>query len=630
MAFGRSTTSSSLAIRGLDRRVCGVAGYVGRGRLTPEQIAQAHALMRHRGPDDAAHRAFDGPGGLRVELLHTRLTIIDLDERSNQPFQVGDLWLAFNGELYNYLEIRAELGDRGLGFRTTSDTEVLCAYLAHSGWDALESCEGMWAFAIYDEARGTLGLARDRFGEKPLYLWRNSRGLYFGSEPKFLFALAGDRPPINVRHLQRYVVNGYKSLYKTSETFFTGLEELPPGEVLEIGPSGEERRFRYWNPPRPAADEDMTFDEAVAGARARVIRAVELRLRADVPLAFCMSGGVDSLSLISTARKVFGYDVHGFTIVNTDERYDEQDMVDHAVETLGIRHTPVTLETADFMSRLRALVRHHDAPISTITYFAHWLLMQSIHESGYRVSVSGSAADELFSGYYDHHLAYLADIRGEPVLHAEAVEAWRCHVQPVVRNPFLSNADLFVNDPEFRDYIYLHAEELATYLTGSFSEPFEELDFADELLRRRMLNELFGEAVPVILHEDDLNAMSVSIENRSPFLDRDLFEFTLRIPTRHLIRDGTAKAVLREAMRGIVPDRILDNRRKIGFNAPIHALLDVRDPAVRGELLDESPVWEIVRRDKVAALLDRDTLPNSESKLLFNILNTKLFLEEAA
>ena len=145
-----------------------------------------------------------------------------------------------------------------------------------------------------------------------------------------------------------------------------------------------------------------------------------------------------------------------------------------------------------------------------------------------------------------------------------------------------------------------------------------------------MLNELFEEAVPVILNEDDLNAMKYSIENRSPFLDRELFEFSLSIPTRHLVRDGRAKAVLREAMRGIAPDRAMDNRRKVGFNAPIHALLDVHDPEVRRTLLEDSPLFDLIHRHRFEELLDRDHLPNSASKLLFNLVNTKFFLEEYA
>lgn len=611
--------------------MCGVAGFVGRERLEPQAVERTLALMRHRGPDDASHRAWDPPGGGRVELLHTRLTIIDLDPRSNQPFRYGDNWLAFNGELYNYLEVRRRLEAGGATFATTSDTEVLAAALATWGPAALDYCEGMWAFASLDESSGRLLLSRDRFGEKPLFMYRDERGLFFGSEAKFVFALMGRTPPVNTRHLQRYLVNGYKSLHKTGETFFEGLEELAPGAVLTIDAEGSEELASYWSVPSRAERAAMSFEQAVAGTRERLIRSVELRLRADVPLAFCMSGGVDSLSLISIARNVFDYDVHGFTIVNSDARYEEQEMVDHAVEQLGVRHTAIPIDTHEFLPRLRTLVRHHDAPVYTITYFVQWLLMQSIHAGGYRVSVSGTAADELFSGYYDHHLAYLYDIRGDAALAERSRRAWAEHVQPVVRNPFLSNPDLFVEDPAFRGHIYLGAEEFATYLTEPFAEPFEERAFtADGLLRNRMLNELFAEAVPVILHEDDLNAMFYSIENRSPFLDRELFEFSRSIPTRHLVRDGMAKAVLRESMRGIAPDRVLDNRRKVGFNAPIHDLLDVHDPSVRAELLEDSPVFELVRRDKLEDLLAKPELPNSESKLLFNIVCAKLFLEEMA
>lgn len=603
--------------------MCGIAGYAGTRRLDPELVERALGQMRHRGPDQAAHRRFELPGGRGVELLFRRLSIIDLDPRASQPLRSGSKHLIYNGELYNYRELRAGLG----GLRTQSDTEVLLETIARGGWEALDRCEGMWGFALFEEADGTLTLCRDRFGEKPLYVYRDETGLYFGSEAKFVFTLLGRTPPPNMRQVRRYLVNGYKSLYHSGETFFEGLEELPRAALLHVGADGSERLERYWEPP-PLEPREMSFEEAVAGTRERMIRSVELRLRADVPLAFCMSGGVDSLSLISVAKRVLGHDVHGFTIVNEDARYEEQEMVDHAVAELGLRHTSVGLDTRDFLPRLRALVRAHDAPVATISYYAHWLLMAQIHAEGYRVSISGTAADELFSGYYDHHLAYLREVRADHALATASRAAWQEHVAPVVRNPYLSNPDLFVDDPAFRDHIYLDAHELTSMLTEPFCEPFEERRHADDVLRNRMLNELFAEAVPVILHEDDLNAMAFSIENRSPYLDRELFEFSLTIPTRHLVRDGRAKAVLREAMRGIAPDRALDNRRKVGFNAPIEALLDRDDPAVRAELLADSPIFDVVRRDRIEAMLDLGSLPNSRSKFLFNFLCSKCFLEE--
>ncbi|MBM3461239.1 MAG: asparagine synthase (glutamine-hydrolyzing) [Armatimonadetes bacterium] len=609
--------------------MCGIAGYFGTRAIDPARIDETLARMRRRGPDHAEWRRFEGPAGRMLTLLHSRLNIIDLDARSNQPFQDGSHSIAFNGELYNYLEVRESLAREGHSFHTTSDTEVLLRVLKTRGVDALDECEGMWAFACYDGESGRLLLSRDRFGEKPLYLFRDNDGLYFGSEIKFLAALSGRRFEVDLDNLYRYLVNGYKDLYKGNRSFFRGVTELPAASLLEIDAEGRERERRYWEPAFSPC-EDMSYPEAVAGVRERLIDAVRIRLRADVPLAFCMSGGVDSNALISIAKRTFGYDVHGFTIASEDERYEESDMVAHVVQALGLRHTSIPTRVTEFLPRLRALIRQHDAPVYTITYYAHWLLMEQIAAHGYRISVSGTAADELFSGYYDHHLAYLYEVHREPALHAASVSAWSEHIKPIVRNPFLSNPDLFIEDPGFRDHIFLDAESFADYLTRPWQAPFHERHFTDSLLRNRMLNEMFHEAVPVILHEDDLNAMYYSIENRSPYLDRRLFDYCYAIPSRHLIQEGRAKAVLRDAMRGIVPDPVLDNRRKVGFNAPILDFLDVSDPEVRAWLVDASPIFEHVRRDKIEGLLEKSFLPNSQSKFLFYFVCAKMFLEEFA
>jgi asparagine synthase (glutamine-hydrolysing) len=610
--------------------MCGIAGYRGTAEIPEDRLQRCLALMRRRGPDAAAYHRHRGGDGIETVLLHSRLSIIDLGERANQPLRFGDKLLVVNGELYNYLELRRRLEGRGgAPFVTTSDSEVLLRLLAEDGWQGLAGGEGMWSFALLDESDGSLMLGRDRFGEKPLYLCRDGEGIYFASEIKFIAALLGRRLAVDFDQLTRYMVNGYKALYKQSSAFFRGIEEVAAGSVAMFGPHAD-RRERYWQPDLTRRDETMSYDDAVAETRAALIRSVELRLRADVPLAFCLSGGVDSNALIAIAKRVFGYDVHGFTIMNTDERYEEREMVEHAVAALGLRHTAIDLETDGFLDRLRILVRQHDAPVYTITYYVQWQLMQRIAEHGYRISISGTGADELFSGYYDHHNAYLHDIHDDPALYDEALGHWREHVAPIVRNPYLQDAGVFVKDPALRDHIYLNADDFALYLRRPWREPFAEERYTSGLLRNRMMNELFHESVPPILHEDDLNAMYYSIENRSPFLDTALFETCARIPTRHLIRHGRAKAVLRDAVRGIAPDRVIDNPRKVGFNAPIGDLLDTRDPQIRAYLLDDSPIFELLRRDRVETLIDKAHLPNSESKFLFYLLNAKIFLEELA
>ena len=606
--------------------MCGIAGYIGSGVLAGARIDECLSRMQRRGPDHSEARHFATAAG-SAYLLNARLKIIDLDDRANQPMAVAGRWITYNGELYNYLELRRELETAGRLFRTQSDTEVVLQGIEHWGWDALDRFEGMWALAVYDERDGSLRLSRDRFGEKPLFMFRDNSGLYFGSEAKCITALLGRALPVNRQHVQRYLVHGYKALYKQPATFFEGLVELPAAVTLHVDAAGGEvDRRRYWTLAFQP-DAGITADDAVAGVRERLTRSVELRLRADVPLAFCLSGGVDSTALAAIASRVCGYDVHGFTVVNDDPRYDERDVVEPVVAELGIRHTMMPLKTEGFLQYLGEAVRYHDAPVATIAYFVHGRLMEAVAEHGYRISVSGTAADELLSGYYDHHLQYLAELGTNDRDYAKARAGWERRVRPFVRNPHLQNPDLFLGDPDFRGHIYFDSQSFASYLREPWDEPFTEEYFTAGLLRNRMLNELSCEIVPVILHEDDLNAMYYSIENRSPFLDRALAEFCYQIPTRLLIRDGFAKAVLREAVRGIAPDIALDNPRKVGFNAPISALLDVRDRDVRRTLLADSPIFDVVRRECIEKLLDRHDLPNSESKFLFYFVSAKLFLE---
>lgn len=603
--------------------MCGIAGYYGMATLPPARLQACLALMRRRGPD-GGEIFHERVSARNAYLLHTRLRIIDLDPRANQPFAESAGQLCYNGELYNYLELRRALEDEGAAFRTESDTEVLAKVIAARGWQGLDACEGMWAFAWLD-SNGLL-LSRDRFGEKPLYVLEDESGVFFASEPKFLFALLGRQLAPNLTHLYRYLVNGYKALYKGRDTFFEGLRQLEPGSVERYDAEGRRSAQRYWQPGFDRYDEAMSFERAAAAVRERLVESVRLRLRADVPIAFCLSGGVDSNALISVAKRILGYDVHGFTIVNTDRRYEEREMVDTAVRELGLRHTAIPVETGGFLDNLRELVRYHDSPVSTITYYAQWRLMEAVARHGYKVSVSGTGADELFSGYFDHHNFYIQALAGEA--QREARENWRRVVAPIVRNPFLQDPDVFVKQPGLRDHIYLDADDFSAYLHRGWSEAFGEAAYSKVPLRNRMANEFLHESVPPILHEDDLNAMYFSIENRSPFLDRPLFELAQTIPTRHLIRGGRAKAVLREAVRGIAPDAVVDNPRKVGFNVPILGYLDARNPGVRSRILADSPIYDHVRRERIAELLDQANLPNSQSKFLFYFLNAKTFLEE--
>lgn len=605
--------------------MCGIAGSIGKPLIGDSTIDKTLALMFNRGPDHQAAVRFS-QGDTHVVLLASRLSIIDLDDRSNQPFSIGDWTIVYNGEIYNYLELRQELKDRGVVFRTDSDTEVLLQSYIHWGEDCVQRFEGMWAFAIFNQRSGLLFLSRDRFGEKPLYYMETNEGFYFASQTSILRQLCGREFTINDQQVLRYLVNGYKSLYKGNETFFLGVEEVPFATNLVVTGEGKKNQYRYWQPEyRP--DSAISRADAIEGTRHWLLESIRLRLRSDVPLAFCLSGGVDSASLVSIAAKHFGQSLETFSIISDDERYNEEDNIDATLSDIGSPNHKIRLSPDTSLDDLAQLIEYHDAPIYTIAYYIHSKLSKAINERGLRVSFSGTSADELFTGYFDHFNFYLYEMRDSPHF-AEYLADWNDGPGRYVRNPYLRNPTVFIENPDLRDHIYLNAPEFGEYLVNPFSEAFSETHFCEPVLRRRMLNELFHESTPAILHEDDLNSMFYSVENRSPFLDSRLFSFAYSIDTEHLIQDGYGKHILREAVGGILNDDVRLDRRKKGFNAPVTSIVDFDDPEVREFLLDpQAKVFEYVDRNKIGQLVKHLPQSNSYSKFMFNFVNLRLFLQ---
>ncbi|MFC1584531.1 asparagine synthetase B family protein [Fibrobacterota bacterium] len=218
--------------------MCGIAGFIGQERIEAGRIHACRKLMQRRGPDFSDFFHHHPDDATHVYLIHSRLSIIDLEERANQPFHQGDLALVFNGEIYNYRELRASLQARGHRFTTMSDTEVLITMLATRGWQGLDACEGMWAFACYNKRTQELIVSRDRFGEKPLYLYRDKAGLYFGSEIKFIKALVDKKLEPDFDQMYRFLVNGYKTIYKSGRNFYQGIAEVKSGHVLQLTANG--------------------------------------------------------------------------------------------------------------------------------------------------------------------------------------------------------------------------------------------------------------------------------------------------------------------------------------------------------------------------------------------------------
>ena len=603
--------------------MCGIAGAISKIDISSERIDQTLGLMKNRGPDGSRSEVIIF-NNHKIFLLFSRLSIIDLEPRAMQPFSRGALKIITNGELYNHIELRKELNSLGHHFKTKSDTEVMLAAWEQWGESSLDRMEGMWAFALVDIDKQQITLCRDRFGEKPLYVWETSEAYYFGSEPKYLATLAGIKPNINYEQISRFLVNGYKAIYKRPQTFFQNFGEIAPSNYLTFSDNGSSSRARYWD--LKYAPAHMDEKTAVDGVRAHLKNSMKVRLRSDVPVALCLSGGVDSTILSGMAAQDFNENIGTFSIIDDDERYNEKENIDAQVSFLGCTNYKIHTSQDNFWDRMSKLIAYHDKPISTLSYYLHSFMSEQISNSGCRVAISGNGADELFAGYYDHYSFWLAEMSSRSN-HSKLIADWTNSYGKYVQNPILQNPDVFLHNSAERNHIYLNAEEFSSWLIEPFYEPFTESRYSDNILRNRMLNELKHETIPVILHEDDRNSMFYSVENRSPYLDRNLAEFLFTVPSRHLIKDGFAKYLLRSAGTGYVSETVLWDKRKKGFNAPIDSLINRKDPQTKDRLLSQSPIFDIVKKEKIERFLHQDMKDNSLSKNLFSFVSVKLFLE---
>ncbi len=611
--------------------MCGIAGFLGPTPPPEAAVETTLSVMRQRGPDGLGVFR-DTMGGQSLLMMHSRLAIIDLDTRANQPLIDAGAVLVFNGEIYNYLELRDVLQAKGHVFRTEGDSEVLLRGYLEWGEAVVDRLEGMWAFALYDRRRDKLVLSRDPFGEKPLYLLQRPEGLYFGSEVKFLRALSGHRPTVDHAKVRRFLIHGYRDVFKDSGLFHSDIEPLPRASILSLAPDEALARRSnprpYWR-PRYAPLDTISREDAIAAVREWLLKSIEIRMRADTPMALTLSGGVDSNVIAGVAVKHFGLPISTFSMLEDQPDYDERTLIDTAVDWLGAPHRARTVRSAGFLERLGRMTHHYEAPVLSVGMYLEGFLAEEVADAGFKVVINGNGSDEIFAGYYDHTLYWLAGLMGAPEL-ADEVAGWRETVGRFVRNPLFQDPNRFVETPDERRHLSLNAPEIADWLVDPTVAPFREQAFTTDLLRNRMLNELVDETVPSTLFCGDNNWMYHSIENRTAFLDRGLVDLMSRIPSRLLMEDGFSKALLREAARGLVPDEILFARRKYGFNAPIGSLLDRTDPDVREFMLMKNPIFDIIRRDKLEAIMRPDAALDGLDNFLFCVASVKQFYDTQA
>lgn len=617
--------------------MCGIAGYITKKKYFnfsfPETQKKLKVLMKNRGPDQQGSFQFNN-SQVSLNLFSSRLSIIDLDKRANQPYKTQNNILIFNGEIYNYLEIKKFLKKKKIKFSTESDTEVLLKAYEYWGEKCVDHFDGMWAFCIFDYKKNCVFLSRDNFGEKPLYYFFDGNNLVFGSEIKYLKEILKENLPnkLNEDKIYDYLAKGYKSLNKNNLTFYKNIMQLEQGHNLLLKlDKFKLTKKKYLNISDLLSEKVSNCSkENIYNIKKILIENLKVRLRSDVPIAFCLSGGVDSASLVSLCYKKFNIRAKCYSIIDSDERYNELENINILKDDLNCDVDFIKLKkekTSNFLQNLENLIDYHNSPISTISYYIHSKISKKASDANYKVIFSGTGADEIFTGYYDHFLLYLSALKSKNKSKSE-LKSWEKFVKPYVRNNFLQNPNLFRNNPSFRKHIFYSQEFIQKYLKKFKNQKFSEKKYSPHNLKNRMLNELFNESVPVILKEDDLNSMYHSIENRSPFLSKKLVKYSLSMPSEEYIENSFSKNPLRCAMKNILNDKIRLNRKKIGFNSNLKSITNF-DPVSLFEFLNQSKyLKEIINIKEIKKIDFKKELSNSTSKFLFSAICLKIFLDK--
>ena len=574
--------------------MCGIAGIAGAPLPDRSVLERMAAAMANRGPDGQGTWAHE-----RCGLAFRRLAIIDLADRAMQPMHLGPLHLVFNGEVYDYRERREELRALGHEFVTESDTEVLLHAWQEWGEGALDRINAMFALAVFDERDGSVTLAVDPFGEKPLLYVEDRERIAFASDVQALMeAVPGVGAP-DENAAAAFVARG--TMPAVDRSFFARIRKLPGGHVLRWR-DGRAHVRRYWAPQPVAAPGD--YPDAVAALRELLTDAIRLRLRADVPVGTSLSGGVDSSAIVALSAHLAGdHRRHAFTARFPGYERDEWRYAEAVGAAAGVIEHHATEPTLERLrADLPAFVAAQQEPVLKLNQYAQWSVFEAARAAGVTVLLDGQGADELLAGYILTRGYALRSMGPRAMARAYATE-------PAVRLPLR----LAVGDALLPGAVAtrLRRRDVSPYATAAAADAGaavveERPDWPRprDPLRDQLLREAFFTSLPQLLRYGDRNSMAHSREVRLPFLDRRVAELALSLPPGFLIRDGFTKAALRDAVRDLVPAEVLARRDKIGFEPPqarwlgspegrawaAEVLLDADDPAI-----DRSAVEEDVR-----------------------------------
>lgn len=600
--------------------MCGIVGFLtAKNDFDPVRFAGANNMVRYRGPDDYGYITMNS--GLMVRewkdenlkdleeqeevmgaIGFRRLSILDLSARGHQPMHEGDsrYWIVYNGEVYNYIEIRRELEQRGHSFTSATDTEVVLKSYIEWGADCLNRFNGMWAFCILDRNLGKLFCARDRLGIKPFYYFHDGGHFIFGSEVKQIISLMPSGTSVNTAvYFDFLALGSYGN--ESRETFFKGIHKMLPGEFLELDLSARDvfslRRCSWWDLPvfssNGGVDEHRVFDDIYD----LLEDSIRIRLRSDVDLGTCLSGGLDSSGIVGIVDRITESEGRGgnhkvFVIGSIDPRVDETHYARMVIDKSRVEPFFGSPVPFDIERELEDFIWHHDEPLLRASIFGGWSVYKLAKSSGATVILDGQGSDELLGGYYNGpHIDLLGELVtsgrigefiaqlgensrlydtgravllgrvargiGKRIAHGllpvdfrpavfKSVKGWLNpdFVKENIRNSPLLNREFYPASRRFSSWVKKESYELTRFTN-----------------------------LPGILRQVDRNSMAFSVEARVPFLDHRLVEYLFELPANMILRNGYTKYAYRQAMKNTIPEQIRLRTDKRGFEMPDRKLL---------------------------------------------------------
>jgi asparagine synthase (glutamine-hydrolysing) len=557
-----------LFLQGLDS-MCGIAGSISKVGIQPSVVDMERMLSKihHRGPDGSGVFVFNDVG-----LAHRRLSIIDLTQDAHQPmvFANGQLVITFNGEIYNYLELKADLLQKGHVFKTKSDTEVILAAYAEWGEQCVSRFNGMWAFALFDKKQNILFCSRDRFGVKPFYYTDQTKGFYFGSEIRQLLPFV-DRVAANNDLVVDFLLTSMSD--HTDDTYFVGIKKLPAGCNLIYQLSDHRHQIRsYYELKRQPTLRTLSLADALEVYRAGLQDAIALRLRSDVPVGTCLSGGLDSSSIATLASPLYktasGDAFRAITAISEQESNNEAGYAQQVVEHSGLNWLPIKPTYQDFLDTLPQVVRAQEEPFGSTSLTMQYLVMREARCQGIPVLLDGQGGDETLLGYNKYYGSYLLS-----ALRSDGLAGFMKAIRAAGSNNSkmsIPSAMYFMLGGLVAPARYLVYLSRSRYLSNFPTYPNHLTDYArasfDDFDLQKL--EMTRTNLPVLLRYEDKNSMAHSIETRLPFLDYRLVEIALSLPNDFKIHNGWSKWLLRKAMDDKMPDTVTWRKSKLGFEAP--------------------------------------------------------------